>query len=108
MNLTHDELEVLINLTRSVPWDDITCKLEAMRDRSKLTHFHYYLFTFQHSHKMEMGGSVSTTSTCSFRFPEMKISIAAITEVKRQLKVPQDSVVLNISYLGYMTEEEAK
>lgn len=108
MNLSLDDLQILVKLTnQSAPITNGLYErlVKALADAEKGCH-HYYSFTFQSVQEVK-GNEVTTTHTGTYAFPEEKVSLAAIKKIKHELGARQESVILNISYLGCMTSEEA-
>lgn len=62
---------------------------------------HYYLFSFYES-TTEHARHVSV----SFGVPNPRVTQAALNKARQGANVGPNSVLLSVSYLGYMTQEE--
>lgn len=64
---------------------------------------HYYLF---HVIYDKPDGTV-VNARLTIGWPDQRITESRLKEVKRELRCPDSAVPLSVSYLGFMTPEEA-
>lgn len=63
--------------------------------------YHYYLFSFS-----ETVGVESRTVAASLGLQEQQVNQSAIVRVRKSICKTSDAVLLAVSYLGHMTEDE--
>lgn len=64
---------------------------------------YYYAFAFTWT-----SNGQNFTASVYIGYPERLVTVPRIQEAKRQAEAPSDAVMIELSYMGYMTPEVAK